>query len=137
MKSIVFGAGDAAIEDASGVTDHYCMECATECSVCLAGISDEDHVQTLPCGHGFHEHCIVRWAQTSNQCPMCRTVHPELESIKKTADMRAMVNTVARSLSHEVATPRASAPLMHRADSHATPLSQDLRRALAGGSAVR
>eukprot|EP00928_Gymnodinium_smaydae_P070730 TRINITY_DN54501_c0_g1_i1.p1 TRINITY_DN54501_c0_g1~~TRINITY_DN54501_c0_g1_i1.p1 ORF type:complete len:289 (-),score=6.57 TRINITY_DN54501_c0_g1_i1:147-1013(-) len=45
-----------------------------ECPICL---SDSFHATTwkkLPCGHVFHESCLLRWAQTSRgiSCALCR-----------------------------------------------------------------
>ena len=43
-----------------------------ECAVCLEGYAAGDTVRTLPCSHGFHGHCILRWLAASRLCPLCR-----------------------------------------------------------------
>ena len=45
------------------------------CSCCLEDFSAEDVVARLPCGHVFHEKCIMNWflMRASSNCPMCRS----------------------------------------------------------------
>ncbi|OQR92308.1 hypothetical protein ACHHYP_03828 [Achlya hypogyna] len=60
------------------------------CSICLCDLSmgetspakkvhfdvkamfDEDTVLRLPCGHCFHEECVMYWVEQKNSCPLCR-----------------------------------------------------------------
>ncbi|KAI9077899.1 hypothetical protein K1719_040160 [Acacia pycnantha] len=44
------------------------------CSICLEAFDDEDgdDVSGLPCGHFFHDNCIVGWLKTGHTCPLCR-----------------------------------------------------------------
>lgn len=50
-----------------------------KCPICLApneNLSDDDNAKkflTLPCGHDFHDECILPWLSRTNTCPMCRT----------------------------------------------------------------
>ncbi len=42
-----------------------------ECSICM----DLDNTKAwiiLPCGHKFHNSCIVQWLNTQQTCPICR-----------------------------------------------------------------
>jgi hypothetical protein len=42
-----------------------------ECSICM----DLDNTKAwimLPCGHKFHNSCIVQWLNTQQNCPICR-----------------------------------------------------------------
>ncbi|XP_071482024.1 E3 ubiquitin-protein ligase TRAIP-like [Diadema antillarum] len=42
------------------------------CSIC-ADFFESDHVVVAtPCGHVFHEHCLLQWINTSSTCPQCR-----------------------------------------------------------------
>ena len=40
------------------------------CMVCLE--AHDTRPVASPCGHCFHEACIVRWAEQSRMCPVCR-----------------------------------------------------------------
>ncbi|OQR92327.1 hypothetical protein ACHHYP_03827 [Achlya hypogyna] len=42
------------------------------CSICMTDESVEVTVFQLPCGHSFHERCIVRWLELKQTCPLCR-----------------------------------------------------------------
>ncbi|KAG6620412.1 Kazal serine protease inhibitor PbraEPI2 [Phytophthora cinnamomi] len=45
------------------------------CSICLTEdpVTDEARsVVSLPCGHHFHEDCVIDWFSTSTTCPLCR-----------------------------------------------------------------
>eukprot|EP00440_Ansanella_granifera_P000972 gb/GFBE01001049.1/.p1 GENE.gb/GFBE01001049.1/~~gb/GFBE01001049.1/.p1 ORF type:complete len:388 (+),score=50.01 gb/GFBE01001049.1/:1-1164(+) len=47
-----------------------------ECLCCLSDMGPDDVVALLPCGHVFHEECIVSWAVSgttaADTCPLCR-----------------------------------------------------------------
>ena len=43
------------------------------CAVCLNDYAADDDCVVLPCGHGFHRACIMRWVGTNPSCPLCRT----------------------------------------------------------------
>ncbi|EQC33463.1 hypothetical protein SDRG_08974 [Saprolegnia diclina VS20] len=45
------------------------------CAICLEDHRDgaKDSVFQLPCGHEFHQECILEWFETQHTCPMCRT----------------------------------------------------------------
>ncbi|KAJ8372362.1 hypothetical protein AAFF_G00289950 [Aldrovandia affinis] len=45
----------------------------TECVVCLENFADGCLVMGLPCGHAFHQQCIVVWLVAGRHCcPVCR-----------------------------------------------------------------
>ncbi|CAJ0937864.1 unnamed protein product [Ranitomeya imitator] len=45
----------------------------TECVVCLENFEDASLLMGLPCGHVFHQNCIVMWlAGGRHCCPVCR-----------------------------------------------------------------
>jgi len=53
----------------------------TECRVCLEALGPNEDVLVLPCGHGFHPHCITKWAcEFRGDCPLCgKSVKEEAE----------------------------------------------------------
>ncbi|CAL4911678.1 unnamed protein product [Urochloa decumbens] len=50
-----------------------------ECAVCLEAYKAGDTLRTMPCSHGFHEHCIFGWLAVSLLCPLCRFAMPAAE----------------------------------------------------------
>ena len=53
------------------------------CSICLMEVTEGQNTILVPCGHMFHEECIVKWLELHNSCPVCRfelpTDDPEYE----------------------------------------------------------
>lgn len=51
-----------------------------------ASRSSAEAVKTLPCGHNFHENCILTWfsgsQETNSQCPICRQPISEPETVE-------------------------------------------------------
>ncbi|XWS23734.1 hypothetical protein CRYUN_Cryun28dG0040700 [Craigia yunnanensis] len=47
-----------------------------ECTICLDEFLDGDEVALMPCGHVYHDGCIVKWLETSHLCPLCRYQMP-------------------------------------------------------------
>jgi len=43
----------------------------SDCSICFETMTRNTHT-TTSCGHTFHIHCLQRWTDTANTCPMCR-----------------------------------------------------------------
>ncbi|KAL1187963.1 E3 ubiquitin-protein ligase ATL41 [Cardamine amara subsp. amara] len=47
---------------------------ATECSVCLSVLEEQDTARELPnCKHVFHVDCVDKWLTTCSTCPVCRS----------------------------------------------------------------
>lgn len=47
---------------------------ATDCRVCLGALAPDARLRLLPCQHGFHHDCILRWAtEYRGACPLCGT----------------------------------------------------------------
>lgn len=45
----------------------------SECVVCLENFEGGELLMGLPCGHAFHQHCIVVWLAAGRHCcPVCR-----------------------------------------------------------------
>ncbi|MBA0806918.1 hypothetical protein Gohar_022758 [Gossypium harknessii] len=49
-----------------------------ECAICLDEFVKGEEVASIPCGHGFHNGCIIKWLETSHLCPLCRYQMPTL-----------------------------------------------------------
>lgn len=48
---------------------------AEDCSICMCPVTgDEDQASLDKCVHAFHFTCIVKWGETTNQCPMCKVL---------------------------------------------------------------
>lgn len=45
----------------------------SECVVCLENFAEAELLMALPCGHAFHQQCIVVWLAAGRHCcPVCR-----------------------------------------------------------------
>ncbi|KAI3463942.1 hypothetical protein Pfo_020605 [Paulownia fortunei] len=43
------------------------------CPICLHNPTIGAQISFIPsCHHAFHSHCVVRWLQMNNSCPLCR-----------------------------------------------------------------
>ncbi|KAG4148189.1 hypothetical protein ERO13_D05G270820v2, partial [Gossypium hirsutum] len=54
------------------------IEREDECAICLEEFVEGEEVAWMPCGHGYHEGCIVKWLETNHICPLCRYEMPTL-----------------------------------------------------------
>ena len=54
----------------------------TGCPVCLADMEAPEGatLREMPCGHRFHESCLLEWLRTKNTCPVCRVALPAAPS---------------------------------------------------------
>lgn len=44
-----------------------------DCAICLEHYQDGDLLCGLPCGHSYHQHCILSWLlRDKHHCPTCR-----------------------------------------------------------------
>nr|XP_012221571.1 PREDICTED: E3 ubiquitin-protein ligase RNF181 [Linepithema humile] len=43
-----------------------------QCPVCLKEFQTGDKAKSMPCGHTFHQECILPWLEKTNSCPLCR-----------------------------------------------------------------
>lgn len=44
----------------------------TQCPVCLKEHIKGETAKKLPCGHLYHNNCIMPWLSKTNSCPLCR-----------------------------------------------------------------
>ncbi len=42
------------------------------CCICLEGYNVWNVPYKLTCSHLFHSRCIIKWSETSNECPICK-----------------------------------------------------------------
>uniref|UniRef100_A0A7S2N4W3 RING-type domain-containing protein n=1 Tax=Zooxanthella nutricula TaxID=1333877 RepID=A0A7S2N4W3_9DINO len=42
------------------------------CVVCQEAMTVGSKAKAMPCGHKFHDECLISWVQKSNSCPTCR-----------------------------------------------------------------
>mmetsp|Transcript_53242 Transcript_53242/g.99908 ORF Transcript_53242/g.99908 Transcript_53242/m.99908 type:complete len:535 (+) Transcript_53242:60-1664(+) len=45
---------------------------STECVICLGELVVGEPATRIPCGHLYHEECILAWLKDHNVCPVCR-----------------------------------------------------------------
>jgi len=54
---------------------HTCPPAGHECVICCNTVEEagvDGLWRQLPCGHTFHEHCLLQWLARSHRCPLCR-----------------------------------------------------------------
>jgi hypothetical protein len=44
------------------------------CAICMEDVEAEERLASLPCGHGYHQKCIIKWMGRpgASGCPLCR-----------------------------------------------------------------
>lgn len=60
----------------------YSPKSEDECSICYNGYTKSG--SQLLCGHFYHEQCILTWLETSNTCPLCRSLVSECDECNGT-----------------------------------------------------
>ncbi|CAL4995650.1 unnamed protein product [Urochloa decumbens] len=69
-----FGAVPASSEAIASLREMTVVDQTREdeCAVCLKSYEEGDKMKMMPCSHGFHEDCILKWLGISCLCPLCR-----------------------------------------------------------------
>ena len=42
-----------------------------QCAVCRVELEKGEDAATLPCGHAYHEGCVLAWLERAKSCPVC------------------------------------------------------------------
>ncbi|KAD2393328.1 hypothetical protein E3N88_40305 [Mikania micrantha] len=71
------------------------------CAICKDKLSnnEEEIVKQLPCGHMYHEDCIVPWLGSRNTCPVCRYELPTDDLEYEEDRMKRLIAMAATSTS--------------------------------------
>lgn len=56
-----------------------------QCTVCMEDFALKESVRQLPCGHLYHNDCIVPWLEMHRTCPICR----KLFEVKEGSDTQS------------------------------------------------
>ena len=56
-----------------------CVHHSQTCAICLEDVLsiNSKASKRLNCGHSFHTNCIIKWYETSNECPTCRAAQTD------------------------------------------------------------
>ncbi|XP_067659034.1 E3 ubiquitin-protein ligase TRAIP-like [Haliotis asinina] len=56
-----------------------------QCCICADLFENDDNINiaAVPCGHTFHEECVMKWVESSNSCPQCRKYVNKKQVIRK------------------------------------------------------
>lgn len=55
--------------------DDFCVRHLKQtCMICLEKVPSTNSARSkrLKCGHSYHFRCIIKWFETSDECPACR-----------------------------------------------------------------
>ncbi|NBS68012.1 hypothetical protein EBT31_03740 [bacterium] len=89
-----------------------CVHLSQTCAICLDQVTslNSKSNKRLTCGHSFHATCIIKWYETSNECPVCRASQSEdpIIQMKLAVEerMRGVYSDAIRTLENQVRTMR-------------------------------
>ncbi len=66
-----------------------------ECTICYGDHTIGSSAVKLPCGHIYHNECLVPWLQKSASCPVCRY---ELQTNDPTYEKQRLARMKSRKL---------------------------------------
>lgn len=61
-----------SIESDIGSDIESARSACVSCSICLADYEEGDDIVIIPCKHIHHIHCLSRWLDQRQSCPMCK-----------------------------------------------------------------
>ncbi|KAF5837924.1 hypothetical protein DUNSADRAFT_3701, partial [Dunaliella salina] len=70
------------------------------CSVCLSLFGAGEVAVELPCGHDFHEGCILPWLQDHHTCPTCRGPLPLEDETRPSVSAADIRDAAHRNAAH-------------------------------------
>ena len=63
---------DQQIESSTDSKPNWMLD-FNDCTICLDAYKHMQAICGLPCGHNYHNECIVQWLTRGNHCcPICR-----------------------------------------------------------------
>ncbi|XP_044474976.1 uncharacterized protein LOC123202887 [Mangifera indica] len=68
-------ASKEAIQNLEKASFLAISESMRDCTICSEKFCANDglnQIVQMPCGHVYHEGCIIKWLEISNMCPLCR-----------------------------------------------------------------
>lgn len=90
------------------------MELEDRCPICLGSWEEASYV--TPCLHQFCYECILRWAETKPECPLCkRRIQSILHSVQADTDYRE----------HVISSPLTPSVIIHQAEMPRHPAAHD------------
>jgi hypothetical protein len=66
--------GSIATSDNYRIEYHFVKTPNLTCPICLEESNGNEYWKKLNCEHKFHKKCIEHWINTSNNCPVCRSI---------------------------------------------------------------
>lgn len=79
------------------------------CSICLLEVNKGENTILVPCGHMYHEPCILKWFEVNNRCPVCRFDLIEFQNTSSQQNQQNLnFNTNGNSNSNNNPTPNSS-----------------------------
>ena len=92
--TVLEGAGSDLKKSVNGASTTVDQLSDSSCPICAEDFAVGDIVASkLPmCQHSFHSHCVKKWFDVNNTCPICRSVLPAkcqacMDNQKHTKDM--------------------------------------------------
>ncbi|XP_022764198.1 E3 ubiquitin-protein ligase RING1-like [Durio zibethinus] len=76
LKRVKFGNDEDSLLPLKKRRRREDMNSKKQCTICLDDFIDGEEIASMPCGHVYHDGCIVKWFETNHLCPLCRYEMP-------------------------------------------------------------